>query len=152
LHALRVFKRVRVQRRVFTLTPNITEHIMLEVTMMDIKPIKTGADYRAALKEIEMLMTADPDTPEGEKLDVLVTLVEAYEQKHYPLDLPDPVEAIKFEMEQKGLTVKDLEPMIGKSNRVYEVLNHKRSLTLKMIWRLHEQLGIPAESLIKQSS
>ena len=117
---------------------------------MDIKPIKNDADYRAALKKIETLMMAEPDTPEGEKLDVLVTLVEAYEQKHYPLDLPDPVEAIKFEMEQKGLTVKDLEPMIGKSNRVYEVLNHKRSLTLKMIWRLHEQLGIPAESLIKQ--
>ena len=119
---------------------------------MDIKPIKTDADYRSALKEIGMLMMAELDTPEGEKLDVLVTLVEAYEQKHYPLDLPDPVEAIKFEMEQKGLTVKDLEPMIGKSNRVYEVLNHKRSLTLKMIWRLHEQLGIPAESLIKQPS
>ena len=119
---------------------------------MDIKPIKTDVDYRAALKEIGRLMVAEPDTPEGEKLDVLVTLVEAYEQKHYPLDLPDPVEAIKFEMEQKGLTIKDLEPMIGKSNRVYEVLNHKRSLTLKMIWRLHEQLGIPAESLIKQPS
>ena len=120
--------------------------------MMDIKPIKTDSDYRAALKEIETLMMAEPDTQEGEKLDVLVTLVEAYEKKHYPLDLPDPVEAIKFEMEQKGLTVKDLEPMIGKSNRVYEVLNYKRSLTLKMIWRLHEQLGIPAESLIKQPS
>ena len=119
---------------------------------MDIKPIKTDADYRAALKEIETLMMAESDTPEGEKLDVFVTLVEAYEQKHYPLDLPDPVEAIKFEMEQKGLTVKDLEPMIGKSNRVYEVLNRKRSLTIKMIWRLHEQLGIPAESLIKQPS
>lgn len=116
---------------------------------MDIKPIKTDADYRAALKEIESLMMAEPDTPEGEKLDVLVTLVEAYERKHYPLDLPDPVEAIKFEMEQKGLSVKDLEPMIGKSNRVYEILNHKRSLTLKMIWRLHHDLGIPAESLIK---
>ena len=116
---------------------------------MDIKPIKTDADYRAALKEIETLMMATPDTPEGEKLDVLVTLVEAYESKHYPLDLPDPVEAIKFEMEQKGLTVKDLEPMIGKSNRVYEILNHKRSLTLKMIWKLHRELGIPAESLIK---
>lgn len=126
--------------------------LMLEVNKMDIKPIKTDADYRAALKEIETLMMAEPDTPEGEKLDVLVTLVEAYERKHYPLALPDPVEAIKFEMEQKGLTVKDLEPMIGKSNRVYEVLNHKRSLTLKMIWRLHEQLGIPAESLIKQPS
>jgi len=119
---------------------------------MDIKPIKTDADYRAALKEIDTLMVANPDTLKGEKLDILVTLVEAYEQKHYPLDLPDPVEAIKFEMEQKGLTVKDLEPMIGKSNRVYEVLNHKRSLTLKMIWRLHDQLGIPAESLIKQPS
>ena len=109
----------------------------------------TDADYRATLKEIEMLMTAEPDTPEGEKLDVLVTLLEAYESKHYPLDLPDPVAAIKFEMEQKGLTVKDLEPMIGKSNRVYEILNRKRSLTLKMIWRLHRELGIPAESLIK---
>jgi HTH-type transcriptional regulator/antitoxin HigA len=119
---------------------------------MDINPIKTDADYRAALTEIETLMMAEPDTQGGEKLDVLVTLVEAYEQKHYPLDLPDPVEAIKFEMEQKGLTVKDLEPMIGKSNRVYEVLNRNRSLTLKMIWRLHEQLGIPAESLIKQPS
>jgi len=117
---------------------------------MDIKPIKTDADYRAALKEIETLMMAEPDSPEGEKLDVLVTLVEAYEAKHYPLDLPDPVEAIKFEMERAGLTVKDLEPMIGKSNRVYEILNHKRSLTLKMIWKLHEGLGIPAESLIKQ--
>jgi HTH-type transcriptional regulator/antitoxin HigA len=117
---------------------------------MDIKPIKTDADYRATLKEVEILMTAEPNTPEGEKLDILVTLIEAYERKHYPLDLPDPVEAIKFEMEQKGLTVKDLEPMIGKSNRVYEILNRKRSLTLKMIQKLHQELGIPAESLIKQ--
>lgn len=116
---------------------------------MDIKPIKTDADYRAALKEIESLMTAEPDTPEGEKLDVMVTLIEAYEVRHFPMDLPDPVEAIKFEMERRGLGVKDLEPMIGKSNRVYEILNHKRSLTLKMIWKLHEGLGIPAESLIK---
>ena len=116
---------------------------------MDIRPIKTDADYRAALNDIENLMMAEPDTVEGEKLDILVTLVEAYEAKHFPMDLPDPVEAIKFEMERKGLTVKDLEPMIGKSNRVYEILNHKRSLTLKMIWKLHEVLGIPAESLIK---
>lgn len=116
---------------------------------MEIKPIKTDADYQAALKEIETLMMAKADSPEGEKLDVMVTLVEAYEAKHYPLDLPDPVEAIKFEMERKSLTVKDLEPMIGKSNRVYEILNHKRSLTLKMIRRLHDGLGIPAESLIK---
>lgn len=116
---------------------------------MNIKPIKTDANYQAALKEIESLMMAEPDSPEGEKLDVLVTLIEAYEAKHFPMDLPDPVAAIKFEMERKGLTVKDLEPMIGKSNRVYEVLNHKRSLTLKMIWKLNRELGIPAESLIK---
>ena len=116
---------------------------------MDIKPIKTDADYQAALTEIESLMMAEADSPEGEKLDVLVTLIEAYEAKHFPMDLPDPVAAIKFEMERKGLTVKDLEPMIGKSNRVYEVLNHKRSLTLKMIWKLNRELGIPAESLIK---
>lgn len=116
---------------------------------MDIRPIKTDADYRAALSDIENLMMAEPDTVEGEKLDILVTLVEAYEAKHFPMDFPDPVEAIKFEMERKGLTVKDLEPMIGKSNRVYEILNYKRSLTLKMIWKLHEGLGIPAESLIK---
>lgn len=119
---------------------------------MNIKPIKSNADYRAALKEIASLMMAKHNTPAGEKLDVMTTLVEAYERKHYALDLPDPVEAIKFEMEQKGLTVKDLEPMIGKSNRVYEILNHKRSLTLKMIWRLHHDLGIPAESLIKPST
>ncbi|CAE6511285.1 HTH-type transcriptional regulator/antitoxin HigA [Nitrosomonas nitrosa] len=117
---------------------------------MHIKPIKTDADYRTTLKEVETLMTAKPNTPEGDKLDVLVTLIEAYEREHFPLDLPDPVEAIKFEMEQKGLTIKDLEPLIGKSNRVYEVLNRKRSLTLKMIQKLHQELGIPAESLIKQ--
>ncbi len=116
---------------------------------MDIRPVNTDADYRTALKEIESLMMAALDTEEGEKLDVMVTLIEAYEAKHFPMDLPDPVEAIKFEMERKGLTVKDLEPMIGKSNRVYEILNRKRSLTLKMIRKLHEGLGIPAESLIK---
>lgn len=117
---------------------------------MDIKPIKTEEDYRATLREIESLMTAEPGTPEGEKLDVLVTLVEAYERKHFPMDLPDPVEAIRFAMDQRGLTVKDLEPMVGRSNRVYEILNHKRPLTLKMIWKLHKELGIPAEALIKQ--
>ena len=118
---------------------------------MEIKPIRTEEDYRATLEEIESLMTAEAGTREGERLDVLVTLVEAYERKNFPLDLPDPVEAIKFAMDQRGLTVKDLEPMIGRSNRVYEVLSHKRPLTLKMIWKLHRGLGIPAESLIKQS-
>jgi HTH-type transcriptional regulator/antitoxin HigA len=117
---------------------------------MNIRPIKTKADYRAALKEVEALMTAERDTPEGERLDVLVTLVEAYENRHYPLDLPDPVEAIRFRMEQKGMTPKDLVPMIGQINRVYEVLNRRRPLTLAMIQRLHGELGIPAESLIKQ--
>ena len=115
---------------------------------MDIKPIKTDADYREALKQIESLMMAAPDTAEGERLDVMVTLVEAYESKHHALELPDPIEAIKFEMERKGLSIKDLEPMIGKSNRVYEVLNRKRALTLPMIRRLNHSLGIPAESLI----
>ena len=117
---------------------------------MEIKPIKTKADYRAALKEIEALMAAEADTPEGERLDVLVTLVEAYERKHYRLDLPDPVEAIRFRMEQKGMTPKDLVPMIGRINRVYEVLSRKRPLTLAMIQRLRSELGIPADSLIKQ--
>jgi HTH-type transcriptional regulator/antitoxin HigA len=119
---------------------------------VDIKPIRTKTDYRTALKVIENLMHAKANSAEGEKLDVLVTLVEAYERKHYPLDLPDPVEAIKFEMDQRGLTVKDLEPMIGKSNRVYEILNHKRPLTLQMIQRLHSRLGIPAEALIKPAA
>jgi len=117
---------------------------------MEIKPIRTKADYRSALREVGSLMTARAGTRDGERLDVLVTLVEAYEAKHYPMDLPDPVEAIKFRMEQSGLAPKDLVPMIGQLNRVYEVLNRKRPLTLKMIWRLHRGLGIPAESLIKQ--
>ena len=117
---------------------------------MEIKPIKTKADYRAALKQIETLMAAEIDTPEGERLDVLVTLVEAYENKHYRLDLPDPVEAIKFRMEQKGMTPKDLVPIIGRINRLYEILSRRRPLTLAMIQRLHSELGIPAESLIKQ--
>ena len=118
---------------------------------MNIKPIKTKADYRAALKDIEGLMMARANTPEGERLDVLVTLVEAYERKHYPMELPDPIEAIKFRMESLGLKPKDLQPMIGGLNRVYEVLAYTRPLTLPMIRRLHEGLGIPAECLIKSS-
>ena len=116
---------------------------------MDIQPIKTSRDYRQALKEIEGLMVAKRNTPEGDRLDVLVTLVEAWETKHYPLDLPDPVEAIKYHMDQGGLQPRDLIPFIGSRNRVHEVLNRKRPLTLKMIRRLHQELGIPAESLIK---
>lgn len=116
---------------------------------MDITPIKTKRDYRRALEEIEGLMTAKRGTPEGDRLDVLVTLVEAWEAKHYPLDLPDPIEAIKYHMDQSGLEPRDLIPYIGSRNRVYEILNRKRPLTLKMVWRLHKGLGIPAESLIK---
>ena len=119
---------------------------------MNIKPIKTKADYKAALAEVEGLMDAKLGTPAGDKLDVLVTLIEAYEARHYPMNPPDPIEAIKFCMEQSGLSVKDLEPAIGRSNRVYEVLSGKRSLTLPMIWKLHEMFGIPAESLIRPSA
>ena len=119
---------------------------------MDIKPIRTKTDYRDTLREIETLMTAKAGTPEGDRLDVLVTLVEAYERVHFPMDLPDPIEAIKFMMEQRGLTPKDLEPAIGRMNRVYEVLNRTRPLTLAMIRNLHDAFGIPAESLIKQSA
>lgn len=118
---------------------------------MEIRPIRTEADYHAALKTISGLMESDPEigTPDGDRLDVLATLVQAYEAQHFPIDLPDPIEAIKFRMEQAGLTAKDLEPMIGRRNRVYEVLNRKRSLTLPMIWKLHKGLGIPAENLIQ---
>ena len=119
---------------------------------MNIRPIRTKADYRAALTEIKSLMSAKANSAEGDRLDVLVTLVEAYERAHFPLDLPDAVEAIKFRMEQSGLTVKDLEPVIGRSNRVYEVLNRRRPLTLRMIEGLHRKFGIPAESLLRQGS
>jgi HTH-type transcriptional regulator/antitoxin HigA len=117
---------------------------------MDVFPIKTQRDYKRALKEIEGLMQAKRNTREGDRLDVLVTLVEAWELKHYPLDLPDPIEAIKYHMDQAGLVPRDLIPFIGSRNRVHEILNRKRPLTLAMIWRLHHGLGIPAESLIRQ--
>ena len=116
---------------------------------MNIKPVRNEDEYKQALQDIETVMSAAENSPEGERLDVLVTLVEAYERKMFPVDLPDPVEAIKFYMEQTGMVPKDLEPAIGRSNRVYEVLNHTRPLTLNMIRKLHGQLGIPAESLIK---
>ena len=119
---------------------------------MDIKPIRTRKDYEATLKAIERLMGARRGSPEGDRLDVLATLVEAYETRHFPLDLPDPVAAIRFVMEQRGLSVKDLVPYIGQPNRVYEILNHKRPLTMAMAWKLHRGLGIPAESLIRQAA
>jgi HTH-type transcriptional regulator / antitoxin HigA len=117
---------------------------------MQLAPIKTQRHYRRILKEIEGLMNAKRNTPKGDRLDLLVMLVEAWEAKHYPLDLPDAVEAIKHHMDQQGLTPRDLVPFIGSRNRVYEVLGRKRPLTLTMIRRLHEGLGIPAESLIME--
>jgi HTH-type transcriptional regulator / antitoxin HigA len=117
--------------------------------IMEIKPIRTEDDYHAALQEVESLMSSEFGTPEGDRLDILATLVEAYENRNFPMDLPSPIDAIKFSMEQKGLTPKDLEPMIGRLNRVYEILSGTRQLTLPMIWRLHNELGIPAEILIQ---
>ena len=116
---------------------------------MDIKPIKTEVDYDAALKEIERLMESEvePDTPAGDRLEVLVTLVEAYEAKHYPIGLPDPIEAIKIRMEDMELSRKELEPLIGSRGRVSEILNRKRLLTISMIRKLHERLHIPLEVL-----
>lgn len=118
---------------------------------MDIRPIHTAKDYKAALREVSAYFENEPEpgTPEGDRFEILLTLIQAYEAKHYPIDLPDPVEAIKFRMEQAELTPKDLVPFIGQLNRVYEVLNRKRPLTLRMIWNLHQQLGIPAECLIQ---
>ncbi|EYR78513.1 type II toxin-antitoxin system HigA family antitoxin [Shinella sp. DD12] len=117
----------------------------------DLKPIRTEADYEEALAEVERLWGAKSGTPKGDRLDVLATLIDAYETKHYPMDPPDPVEAIRFRMEQQGLTRKDLEPMIGPRNRVADVLNRKRSLSIDMIRQLHSSLGISAEVLIRPS-
>lgn len=118
---------------------------------MQIRPIRTEADHAAALAEISALMVADPKlgTSDGDRLDVLATLVQVYEARRHPIEAADPVEAIKFRMDQQGLTPRDLEPMIGRLNRVYEVLARRRPLTMPMVWRLHTQLGIPAESLIR---
>ena len=116
---------------------------------MDIKPIKTKADYRAALTEIERLFDAKRGTPEGDQLEVWTTLVEAYEARQHPIPLPDPIEAIQYYMDSRGLTRADLEPYIGSRARVAEVLNRKRALSIEMIRRLHTGLGIPSEVLIQ---
>jgi HTH-type transcriptional regulator/antitoxin HigA len=117
----------------------------------ELKPIRTKADYEKALGDAEHLWGAKSGTLEGDRLDVLATLIDAYEAEHYPMDPPDPVEAIKFRMEQQGLSRKDLEPLIGTRTRVAEVLNRKRSLSIGMIRRLHDSLGISAEVLIRPS-
>ena len=115
---------------------------------MQIRPIRTEADHAAALHRIDHLMDAEPGTPEGDELDVLATLVEAYEDRHFPIADPDPLAAIQFRMEQLGLTRKDLEPLLGSRGRVSEVLNGRRALSLQMIRRLNRELGIPLESLV----
>lgn len=117
----------------------------------ELKPIRTKADYDDALSEVERLWGAKSGTRGGDRLDVLATLIDAYEAEHYPMEPPDPIEAIKFRMEQQGLSRKDLEPLIGTRTRVAEVLNRKRSLSISMIRRLHKHLGISADVLIRPS-
>ena len=115
---------------------------------MNIKPIKTKKDYENALKRIDALFNAKPNTPDGDLLDILVTLVEAYEQKHFAIAPPDPIEAIKFRMDQLGMKQSDIAKVIGGKNRASEILNKKRELTAKMMRDLHKKLNIPAESLL----
>jgi HTH-type transcriptional regulator/antitoxin HigA len=117
---------------------------------MHIKPIKTEADHRAALARIDELWEAEPNSPEGDELEVLVTLVDAYEEAHFPIDVPDPIEAIRFRMEQQGLEDKDLVAFLGQRSRVTEVMNRKRGLSITMIRKLHEGLKIPLECLVKE--
>jgi len=119
--------------------------------MSDVKPIRTEADYDAALAEVERLWGASSGTPKGDRLDVLATLIDVYENEHYPMDPPDPIEAIKFRMEQQNLTRKDLEGIVGSRTRIAEVLNRRRSLSINMIRRLHEKLGISTDVLIRPS-
>lgn len=116
---------------------------------VELKPIRSEADYQQALAELGRLWGAKIGTSAGDRLDVLAVLIDAYEAEQYPMDPPDPIEAIKFRMEQQGLTRKDLEPMIGTRTRVAEVLNRKRGLSIHMIRRLHDQLGISADVLIR---
>lgn len=118
---------------------------------MEIRPIKTEADYDAALAEIDQLWGAKEGTDHGDRLDVLLVLVDNYEAQHHPINPPDPIEAIKFRMEQMNLTRKDLEPLIGSRSRVSEIINRRRPLSLPMIRRLHQSLHIPLESLIYDS-
>ena len=115
---------------------------------MEIRPIRTDKDHRAALTAIETCWGAPEGTEEGDRLDVLVTLIQAYEARHFPMLPPDPIESIKFVMEQRGLTVHDLTPVFGRTNRAYEVLSRRRPLSLAMIRKLHNDFGIPAEVLI----
>ncbi len=118
--------------------------------MADVRPIRSNADYERALADVELLWGAAPGSVKGDKLDVLATLIEVYETKHFAIDVPDPISAIEFRMEQQGLNRGDLQSLIGPRGRVAEILSGKRDLSINMIRRLHESLGIPAEVLIKQ--
>ncbi|HEV2098318.1 MAG TPA: helix-turn-helix domain-containing protein [Stellaceae bacterium] len=117
---------------------------------MEIRPIRSETEYRAALSEIEPLWNADPGTPDGDRAEVIATLIEAYEARHHPIPPPDPIDAILFMMEQKGLSRRDLEPAIGSRGRVSEILNRKRPLTLPMVRALSALLHIPADVLIQE--
>jgi HTH-type transcriptional regulator/antitoxin HigA len=119
---------------------------------MEIRPIKNEDDYKATLSEVERLFNAAPDTADGDRLDVLTTLLEVYEKTHYSIPSPDPVEAIKYWMESRGITRQELAPLMGSRARVSEIFNHRRGLTLTMIRNLHDKLGIPAEALIRPSN
>jgi HTH-type transcriptional regulator/antitoxin HigA len=119
--------------------------------MSDVKPIRSEADYEAALAEVERLWGAKDGTAKGDRLDVLATLIDVYESEHYPMDPPDPIEAIKFRMEQQNLTRKDLEGIVGSRTRIAEVLNRRRGLSINMIRRLNEKLGISTDILIRPS-
>ncbi|MBN9086444.1 MAG: helix-turn-helix domain-containing protein [Reyranella sp.] len=119
--------------------------------MSDVKPIRTEADYEAALAEVERLWGAKAGTAKGDRLDVLATLIDVYESQHFPMDPPDPIEAIKFRMEQQNLSRKDLEGIVGSRTRIAEVLNRRRGLSINMIRRLHDKLGISTDILIRPS-
>ena len=122
--------------------------------LLPIHPIRSAEDYKAALALVAPYFDNEPEagTEDADRFEILIALIQAWESKHFPVGPPDPIEAIKFRMAQSGLAIKDLEPMIGRTNRVYEVLNRKRPLTLTMIRRLHRGLGIPAEVLVAESS
>ena len=121
------------------------------MSLKKLKPIRSKKDYQAALKEIEKLFDAEPNTPQGDYLEILVTLVEAYEDQHYKIDFPDPVSALEYWMESRGMEREALSPYLGSRARISEILNRKRNLSLEMVRKLHDGLHIPAEILIKSS-
>jgi len=151
----RLITRINYEYRViyirFVGTHKQYDKIEVDEYKVEIKPIKSERDHKRAIKQIDLLMDSKPGSRDGELLDIMVTLVQAYEEKHHQIEAPDPIAAINFVMEQRGLKRKDLEPCIGSRARVSEVLGHKRPLTLSMIRNLNKALGIPADILIQES-